>query len=1369
MTFKLKRRIIGILLLVMLTVQFGLPVNEVLAQAINPHYKLTIFRHNLPNEVPLSTSLAVNLTLQNEGSKPWVGERMSIQHRFIGTDGIGLTDFTATNLPAGTVISPATISFDPIFKTPNDYAASCQIEIRLTYRGQSPENYLAKDVSGCNLAGEPKIIVNPEPDEDSSEPTTGEESDKTEAVLKGKSATQSNSTESNSDDDSFSVTHQLFTTHDSYVSFVTGHQDASPSSKFAGLDGSQWTVPQLEIDRFINTSGSSKWNELKSYANLRTPRITYAETSEDGSSVTIYGVSIPKNHPISTVIWNEVRFNSFNSEWEYHPSKRAAEHVKIAIFKNGWEYLGHVWNDGQKGRWKITLPLGANLQPGDRIFAETQVQGDFQEDSLRWWHDTYEYNVNFDLPSLFQAKVGVPYWGSNGGNRINIPSRNISDPIERAIIQKADSIGDWETDKELINWCGTKALRFSKLGANGDSLIAYNQNDKKAYVIKGGIWWSYHEKGGCSRFGVPLHDEQETGGQPGWFQNFEKGTIYWSATENRSQPGIVEGKIREYYHGLNGTWSELGFPERSEWYPVSSCGIKGAVQNFQFGRVYRSSLGTLHVQFDTGWPTVQGQIGIGGEGGTGWPVDLPTSVGVFHDQWSFEKGFINWNLGQKSFDNAGCGRNEKRPNDPNPDTNAAVQAIRLKEDNYLRDFQRQSEGTGNGKIHKWSCAGGYIWLVDYDWVTLKSGITYQRSVMMYNSSRKKAYLMSGEVLEYYFQNPLGGGIAACEHFGMPIMDYQENVATNITIAVGVDWQAFSNATLVKKDNTYEVQGLKNEVYASNDVHLHDENDGPYIDGYLGVPFDNWRYYENLAFQGQELGSVAAQEFEGGYLVKEPGKNIWRKIVYVPQSKEEQLAELSAMTGNFLEGFKLGLVAGLIPEGTEILGFLFSVATTIFSGAIGAAFMIAKIVVAVVEVVLLIQAIATIVEALMTSGDIESFLVYLSGLIIGGVLTAIFIGGPVGDILDSAKKKISDIEKLSKIANNFSGKVDTKVVSGLATITAKSSNPELANRIANLLQVKPSALKGDISILTDDDLADVVHFLEADIDIDVAIHQASLSKISGDLAQLNKIQLENLLFLVNKTGREVSADVMNNITGSSAIKLMDISEMNRLVDIAEKTEVNATHIMPHLVKLTGELTRLSRQEVLELLENIDAFEKFDSDAFLLHKTNKNIATVVSFNQSQKVANLKLQNPNYELLDTDHTILGDFNADGTFKGGGHDYESMNSYIKNGKVEAYLDENGTRRITDLASAQRNSLSIPQVFVKEYKRSGPIMTKKTFPPDSFTLEDNLDVGLKLIAEGQLVSNPNTYRLDITVGELTYRIQGFYETPVLRTWYFTN
>lgn len=107
-----------------------------------------------------------------------------------------------------------------------------------------------------------------------------------------------------------------------------------------------------------------------------------------------------------------------------------------------------------------------------------------------------------------------------------------------------------------------------------------------AFDLFGAVLKRWEALGGANGLGFPISAEADTPGKPGRFQNFQRGTIYWSAATNAWE---VLGAIRTRYNQLGAASSYLGFPKSGEY------GVTGGRRSdFQYGYIfYNSANGTV--------------------------------------------------------------------------------------------------------------------------------------------------------------------------------------------------------------------------------------------------------------------------------------------------------------------------------------------------------------------------------------------------------------------------------------------------------------------------------------------------------------------------------------------------------------------------------------------------------------------------------------------------------------------------------------------------------------------------------------------------------------------------------------------------------
>ncbi|MBL8015126.1 MAG: peptidoglycan DD-metalloendopeptidase family protein [Candidatus Doudnabacteria bacterium] len=864
---------------------------------------------------------------------------------------------------------------------------------------------------------------------------------------------------------------------------VQGVTGANPADPYAGMNGSQAAWPEVTYDRFIRWDGATKWNEIKWSETRRpqAPTITYAETAEDGNSVQVYGIGIPKNMPMHIKVWNEFRDCwGCGSGWEHHYKQDKAQHVKIVLFRDDWTYLGELWNDSPDGRWSIKLPLGGNLRPGDVIKAEVQIYSDYWFDGLKWWKDTYENGVHFNIWPL----------ASGGGNRVGIPEAPIKDPVEYAFKQRELQLGDAVVDGVTHEWCGIKIRDYHSIGNYGDSVLMYNPSHNRAYLLTGGIWWSYYTYGGCGEFGMPLMDEGNTGRLVGWYQQFEKGNIYWSRDNAKSQPGIVRGAIKDHYEYMTGTWSYLGFPEGLQWGETSRCNTFGTMQHFTSGKIFSSKYGNLDIGYG-GWSDIQN--GLGGISQTGWPIKAPYNVSGSWAQWEMEEGVINWNF-NSWFDHKGCGQASEREEDP---ANQFSEIIHAKENRDFKLFIRADNEFG--KVHPWNCGGTTYWLADYDKIEKSNGEVLGASWVMVNNSSSTAYVITGKSKDYYLQHN------GCEILGFPTMDTSFG-AKPALLEGSLDWQTFSKGMYHYSYNlktgygflslgawtNHHIEGAVTDtsiysIYSQADPEY--AGDAAHINGYLGAPVEAAVQASKTidVLEGKQLNLTNAISFQGGYIGYSSEESRYVKILNsygtdVYTQKLTGQTSFSADANAFIEGMLQGLVNVITDIVSNVIQFAIAVLAKVFGGVIGAVLNVAFFVVSIIRVIASVAENQEGIEYIFNGGDYLAKLRFMGsivGSILGGILTAVAINSfadkavqaiaKVG-LLGQQMKKLADAgveitSQLRKSLQTMMQEGEEGIAKADKVINAVTANSSIANRLV-----------GDISKLTASEIDEVLVFL-----------------------------------------------------------------------------------------------------------------------------------------------------------------------------------------------------------------------------------------------------------------------------------------------------
>ncbi|MCA9379187.1 hypothetical protein KC640_02055, partial [Candidatus Dojkabacteria bacterium] len=345
-----------------------------------------------------------------------------------------------------------------------------------------------------------------------------------------------------------------------------GLPGTTPQNPWNGYNGATSAYPRVTFDRYIAWDGSYKTDQIKWSETDRpvAPTITAMQTNESATAVTVYGVGIPKNHPLEVRVWNEYRYCwGCGSGWEFASRLATAQHVKIVLFTDKWQYLGEVWNDSPDGKWQITLPLGGSIQPGSRIFAEVQIQADYSF-ILHWWADTYE-TAKFDLRD--SKYTGYPYFASGAGNIFTVPEARMTDLAEWAFRYREILSGNYQIVSGKHQFCGVWIKDYAYLTYRGDTWQTYtnlifNPQLNWAFRLRGDIRLKYWDSYGgvCGNLGLPVTDDLIASPSPlgtqGAYQQFEHGSIYSSSYGTYA----TIGKMDELHNAGGGT-AGYGFPK----------------------------------------------------------------------------------------------------------------------------------------------------------------------------------------------------------------------------------------------------------------------------------------------------------------------------------------------------------------------------------------------------------------------------------------------------------------------------------------------------------------------------------------------------------------------------------------------------------------------------------------------------------------------------------------------------------------------------------------------------------------------------------------------------------------------------------------
>jgi hypothetical protein len=924
---------------------------------------------------------------------------------------------------------------------------------------------------------------------------------------------------------------------------------------YFGTTVSGWHVPQITFDRFM-PSGNHKYNEIKwsETDNLGGPILTHVETSPDGKTTKLYGVAYPKHTRIRFRVWNQYRDAIFfwNDHWELRELDIPVDHSKVVIYKVNQgqrTYLTELWNDHPTGRWETTLNLGGNLKTGDTLIAQQELYDTHQLYTLHWWTHTFDDQAIFQFwPwfSSFSNTKRVPAAGgsSNPPGKLPPGQSQLNDAISR--------YGGGDRAGEDFVRCNLTFRPLSKLGKHGESVLVYNHSTKQVHKIADAMWWSYRNNGHCDFLGAPTSDEDVTGNLPGWYQNFEVGSIYWSKDHKKSQPGIVVGSTRNFYHNRGGTWSDMGFPEGTRLKTNSACNTVGRYQFFQHGQYFNSPHGQYYLPYTDRF--FNPYRDNGGIEALGWPTG-----NIYHDPSLFnhyylplESSVINANTFNLWINKLGCNNPfeaERSHDDPNhPGTGTIQQA----ENSLFSAMKRRDNGTQYGAVHTWTCDGKDVSIVDYESLTLKSGQTLGRSIMMVVDDTP--YLMSGRTLDHYFF------YGSCHTFGYPNRNVFVEAHPKLYSYKTIDWQSFTKATLVldrKNWFVYPVTGKINEIYASTlDEHRLSVTDVPFVDGVLGQPVQ-FAGHQNVKLprEGLELGNRHAQRFEGGYIFQDYD-GIYKKVAN--ETGEAAIrGDVAALPGEVIEQFIKGVVAGAqgqIPEGDDALGLIdFALEIlTIFAvgGIVAAVIALAGLVIGIISVIQLISQYWQDIVHFLESEGITA-VAYLAGIISFGVLFAVIVSKAftkIHDLVVDPLKKFARLGKAINAVETTSGALPSSVKKSLNTLAKNSDNADFLDRLAGWIEADPklfNKLKGSVDDLSPDQFKGMVRMARVlDAEVDAAdikrVARADLFDSLDDLQledvaeilRSHPIDLDEYSRLANRVGGRWNTKVINDLLTAS---------------------------------------------------------------------------------------------------------------------------------------------------------------------------------------------------------------------------------------------
>lgn len=184
------------------------------------------------------------------------------------------------------------------------------------------------------------------------------------------------------------------------------------------------------------------------------------------------------------------------------------------------------------------------------------------------------------LPLTREIQADTSFKGTNGVFQLFEGRWNYPEDIVRLVRERLHERG--MTTHPEINSFGAAIYRSPNYGA---------------HTTLGHIG-EYHERQGGTKgkLGFPVTSSAQAAksrrGTEGWYQVFEGGHVHWS--ETTGIVATVYGPIRDYYNGLGGSGSWLGFPASEEAQAVASrYGTTGTFQRFEGNWDYPSDVNEL--------------------------------------------------------------------------------------------------------------------------------------------------------------------------------------------------------------------------------------------------------------------------------------------------------------------------------------------------------------------------------------------------------------------------------------------------------------------------------------------------------------------------------------------------------------------------------------------------------------------------------------------------------------------------------------------------------------------------------------------------------------------------------------------------------
>ncbi|MBX9974279.1 LGFP repeat-containing protein [Cytobacillus firmus] len=159
----------------------------------------------------------------------------------------------------------------------------------------------------------------------------------------------------------------------------------------------------------------------------------------------------------------------------------------------------------------------------------------------------------------------------------------------------------------------------------------YWHKETGANWVYGAILQKYTSLGGPNSLGYPITDELPTPNQLGRFNDFQKGSVYFSS---QGGANVIRGKIREYWLGLGGESSYLGFPTYDQ---------RDKLSRFERGTIQLQNTFVFDVADAREYKS--GVIHVDGAAANGWNELMVSSTGGYKFKGSMRAtGLVSYDV-----------------------------------------------------------------------------------------------------------------------------------------------------------------------------------------------------------------------------------------------------------------------------------------------------------------------------------------------------------------------------------------------------------------------------------------------------------------------------------------------------------------------------------------------------------------------------------------------------------------------------------------------------------------------------------------------------------------------------------------------------